>query len=52
VKYYVISGERSGDLHAGNLIKALNKEDTAAQVRAWGGEYVKEARGRVGSSLP
>lgn len=43
MKYYVISGERSGDLHAGNLIKAIRKEDTSAEVRAWGGEYVQEA---------
>jgi lipid-A-disaccharide synthase len=43
VKYYLISGERSGDLHAGNLIKALKKEDTNGQVRSWGGEYVEAA---------
>lgn len=43
MKYYLISGERSGDLHAGNLIKALTKEDQQAQLRAWGGEYVQEA---------
>ena len=43
MKYYVISGERSGDFHAGNLIKALKKEDNFAQVRAWGGEYVEKA---------
>jgi lipid-A-disaccharide synthase len=43
MKYYIISGERSGDLHAGNLIKALNQEDSSAQVRAWGGEQVEEA---------
>ncbi len=43
MKYYVISGERSGDLHAGNLIKALKKEDASVQVRAWGGEYVEAA---------
>lgn len=39
----MISGERSGDLHAGNLIKALKKEDQQADVRAWGGDYVQEA---------
>lgn len=43
MKYYFIAGERSGDLHAGNLIKALRKLDEEAQVRAWGGEYVQEA---------
>jgi lipid-A-disaccharide synthase len=43
LKYYVISGERSGDLHAGNLIKALKQEDQQADVRAWGGDHVKAA---------
>jgi len=43
LKYYLIAGERSGDLHAGNYIKALKEEDKEAQVRAWGGEYVEEA---------
>ena len=43
MKYYLISGERSGDLHAGNLIKALKKEDNDTQVRAWGGEYVQDS---------
>ena len=43
MKYYLISGERSGDLHAGNLIIALKQKNTYAQVRAWGGEYVKNA---------
>lgn len=43
MKYYLISGERSGDLHAGNLIKALKKEDNTVSVRAWGGDYVQAA---------
>lgn len=47
MKYYLISGERSGDLHAGNLIKALHKEDDQAEVRAWGGEYVQEAGAKL-----
>ena len=43
MKYYVIAGERSGDLHAANLIKALKAEDPQAQFRAWGGEGVQLA---------
>jgi len=43
MKYYLISGERSGDQHAGNLIKALKKEDVDAHFRAWGGGDVEEA---------
>lgn len=43
MKYYIITGERSGDMHAGNLLKALNKADTAAEARAVGGDYLKKA---------
>lgn len=38
MKYYVIAGEASGDLHGSNLIKALRKVDQEAQFRAWGGD--------------
>ncbi|WP_192821468.1 lipid-A-disaccharide synthase [Rufibacter sp. LB8] len=43
MKYYIIAGERSGDLHASNLIKQLHIQDPNAQVRAWGGEMMEEA---------
>ncbi|HSW67667.1 MAG TPA: lipid-A-disaccharide synthase [Bacteroidales bacterium] len=43
MKYYIIAGEASGDLHASNLIKALSKHDPQAQFRAWGGDRMKEA---------
>ncbi len=43
MKYYIIAGERSGDLHAGNLIKSLRKYDDNVLVRGFGGEYMKEA---------
>ena len=43
MKYYIIAGERSGDLHAGNLIHELKKLDPDAQFRGMGGDYaVKE----------
>lgn len=41
MKYYVIAGERSGDLHGSNLIKALKKEDPQAEFRGFGGDYMK-----------
>ncbi|MEZ0539603.1 lipid-A-disaccharide synthase [Fibrella arboris] len=41
--YYVIAGERSGDLHGANLIRAIRQNDTVAQVRAWGGEQMEAA---------
>lgn len=43
MKYYIIAGEASGDLHASNLILALSKHDSKAQFRAWGGDMMKEA---------
>ncbi len=43
MKYYLIAGERSGDLHGSNLIKALKKEDLDATFRGFGGDYMKEA---------
>lgn len=42
MKYYLIAGEASGDLHASNLLRELRKLDTLAQVRAWGGELLQE----------
>lgn len=47
MKYYLIAGERSGDLHGANLIKALKKEDTQAQIRCWGGDAMEQAGGEL-----
>lgn len=47
MKYYIIAGEPSGDLHASNLIKALKVEDSAADVRCWGGELSQAAGGHL-----
>lgn len=41
MKYYIISGEASGDLHGSNLIKALKKKDAAAEFRCWGGDKME-----------
>ncbi len=43
MRYYIIAGERSGDLHGGNLVKALRKRDSNAVFRGFGGDYMKEA---------
>lgn len=43
MKYYIIAGERSGDLHGSNLIKELRKKDPDAQIRGWGGDMMQEA---------
>lgn len=37
MKYYIVAGEASGDLHGSNLMKGLYKEDPEAQMRFWGG---------------
>jgi lipid-A-disaccharide synthase len=47
MKYYIIAGEASGDLHGSNLIKELRKEDSAAQIRCWGGDLMEAAGGQV-----
>ena len=41
MKYYIISGEASGDLHASNLIRHLKQHDNEMDVRAWGGDLMK-----------
>jgi lipid-A-disaccharide synthase len=41
VKYYLVAGEKSGDLHGGNLLKALKKEDVNATFRGFGGDEMK-----------
>lgn len=43
MRYYIIAGEASGDLHASNLIKGIKKEDEQAEVRGWGGDLMQAA---------
>ena len=43
MKYYIIAGEASGDLHGSNLIKELLNLDPNGEVRAWGGEKMQSA---------
>lgn len=47
MRYYLIAGERSGDLHASNLIKSLKKEDDKAEFRFLGGEMMQSAGGQM-----
>ena len=42
MKYYIISGEQSGDIHAANLVAELKKKDHNTEIRAWGGDKLKE----------
>lgn len=47
MKYYIIAGEASGDLHGSNLIKALKAKDPEADIRCWGGDLMREAGGTL-----
>ena len=43
MRYYLVAGERSGDLHGSNLVKALSRHDSQASFRGFGGEYMQKA---------
>ena len=45
MKYYLIAGEASGDLHASNLMKAIKEIDSEAEFRFFGGDLMSEAGG-------
>lgn len=47
MKYYLIAGEASGDLHGANLMKAIQKQDATAQFRFWGGDLMQEVGGEM-----
>jgi len=47
MKYYIIAGEASGDLHGSNLMKALLKEDPKADIRFWGGDLMETVGGSI-----
>lgn len=45
MRYYIIAGEASGDLHGSNLMRALKAQDPAAAFRVWGGDRMMEQSG-------
>ena len=47
MKYYIIAGEASGDLHGSNLMKALFEEDPQADIRFWGGDLMQQVGGKL-----
>lgn len=47
MKYYVIAGEASGDLHGSNLMKAIRENDAQAEFRCWGGDLMQEQGGEL-----
>lgn len=47
MKYYIIAGEASGDLHGSNLMKALQDQDVKAEFRFWGGDLMQNVDGTL-----
>jgi len=47
MKYYIIAGEASGDLHGSNLMKALQQQDVNAEFRFWGGDLMQAVGGTL-----
>lgn len=47
MKYYIIAGEASGDLHGANLIRAIKQKDSNANIQCWGGDFMQAAGGNV-----
>src|SRR5690242_10576917 len=47
MKYYVIAGEASGDLHGSNLIREIKNLDQSAEIRCWGGDLMQQAGGEL-----
>ena len=47
MKYYIIAGEASGDLHGSNLMKELYRQDPDANIRFWGGDLMEQAGGML-----
>lgn len=47
MKYYIISGEASGDLHGSNLMKSMFEKDPNAEIRFWGGDLMQQVGGTL-----
>ena len=47
MKYYIIAGEASGDLHGSNLMKGIYAEDPHADIRFWGGDLMSQVGGEL-----
>lgn len=47
MRYYIIAGEASGDLHGSDLVAAIRESDPDARIRAWGGDLMAEAGAQV-----
>ena len=51
MRYYIIAGEASGDLHGSNLMKGIYAEDPQAEIRFWGGDLMNEVHQTLGRGM-
>ena len=51
MKYYIIAGEASGDLHGSKLIQEIKKNDPKSNFRLWGGDLMSKSGGKVVKNL-
>jgi lipid-A-disaccharide synthase len=51
MRYYIIAGEASGDLHGSNLMKGIYAEDPQAEIRFWGGDLMNEVHLTLGGGM-
>lgn len=47
MRYFIIAGEASGDLHGSNLIKGIKNTDPESEIRCWGGDLMRQAGGTL-----
>ncbi|HKK41671.1 MAG TPA: lipid-A-disaccharide synthase [Bacteroidales bacterium] len=47
MRYFIIAGEQSGDLHGSNLVRGLFKADPDAEIRCWGGDLMEDAGAKL-----
>jgi lipid-A-disaccharide synthase len=47
MKYFIIAGEQSGDLHGSNLVRGILRRDTDAEIFCWGGDLMEEAGAKL-----
>ena len=47
MKYYIIAGEPSGDLHGSNLMRAIKSIDDQASFAFWGGDHMLEVSDKI-----
>lgn len=47
MKYFIVAGEQSGDLHGSNLVRELKRRDVSGEILCWGGDLMEEAGARL-----